>query len=407
MTIAKKVTEEEKELYKSVAKQLKGGERRVFMAQVVTILGRGGQAYAERELGWNRGTLRKGIKELSSGETQKDNFGARGRKRAEHHLPKLLLDIQQIVDGWSQTDPTFRTTRLYTRITAKEVRRQLIKQKGYRDEELPTEMTISNKLNQLGYRLRAVKKSIPEKKIPETDAIFERLNQIHQQAKGDETVLRFSFDAKATVLIGELSRGGVSRVDVDARDHDFQPDDKVTPFGVLLPDEGRLFLYFTQSKVTSDFIVDCIQATWNAVQDEFPHVTTLLLNQDNGGENSSRRTQFMHRLTQWVDTTNLTIQLAYYPPYHSKYNPIERAWGVLEQHWNGSLLDSLDTVLNFAHSMCWKQQSPIVHLVHGVYHTGVKLTQKAMNLLETRLERLTGLEKWFVIIRPLSTVRTG
>lgn len=396
------MSEEEKELFITVAKQLKGSDRRLFMARIVNLLGRGGQSYAEREFGWNRRTIRKGLKEVASGIVQTDNFAARGRKRAEEHLPNLLQDIEEIVDGWSQTDPTFRTRRLYTRVTAKEVRRQLKAQKGYSDEELPSEATLNNKMNDLGYRLRAVKKSQPQKKIPETDAIFEQLNQIHKQAREDETVLRLSFDAKATVLIGALSRGGVSRVVVKALDHDFQPDSKVTPFGILLPDHNRLFLYFTPGKVTSDFIVDCIQACWAEVRDEFPQVTTLLLNQDNGPENHSRRTQFMQRLTQWVDDEKLTIQLAYYPPYHSKYNPVERVWGVLEQHWNGTLLDSLDAVLGFARTLTWKQQTPIVRFVKKVYQTGVKLTQKAMNLLEKRFERLDGLEKWFVTIRPLS-----
>ena len=372
------------------------------MARVVKMLGRGGQLYVEAEMNWNRRTVRKGVKELESGIVNEDNFKARGRKRAEEHLPNLLVDIKEVVDGWSQTDPTFRTTRLYTRITAKEVRQQLIEQKGYRDEELPSGVTINSKMNDLGYHLRAVKKSQPKRKIPETDAIFEQLNQIHRQAKKDETILRMSFDAKATVLIGAFSRGGVSRVEIKALDHDFGADGKTTPFGILLPDHDRLFLYFASGKITSDFIVDCIQACWAEIKGEFSQVTTLLLNQDNGPENHSRRTQFMHRLTQWVDEENLTIQLVYYPPYHSKYNPIERVWGVLEQHWNGSLLDSLETVLNFARTMTWKQGKPIIHLVKRVYWTGVKLTQKAMSLLEKRFDRLEGLGKWFVTIRPLT-----
>lgn len=402
MNKTERLSEEEKDLYIGVSKVLKGSERRLFMARVVKMLGRGGQLYAEVEMNWNRRTIRKGTKELESNTVNKDNFKARGRKRAEEHLPNLLIDIKELVDGWSQTDATFRTTRLYTRITAKEVRQQLIKQKGYSDEELPSKMTISTKMNDLGYRLRTVKKSQPKQKIPETDAIFEQLNQIHRQAKKDETILRLSFDAKATVLIGAFSRGGVSRVEVKALDHDFGSDGKITPFGILLPDHDRLFLYFASGKITSDFIVDCLQACWAEIKCEFPQVTTLLLNQDNGPENNSRRTQFMHRLTQWVDEENLTIQLAYYPPYHSKYNPIERVWGVLEQHWNGSLLDSLATVLGFARTLKWKQSKSIVHLVEKVYYTGVKLTQKAMNLLEERFERLEELGKWFVTIRPLA-----
>ena len=147
------------------AKQLKGSARRLFMARTVLALGPGGASRAEREFGWNRKTIRKGIHEVKSGVTCLDAFGARGRKRAEEHLPHLLEDIRAIVDGQSQTDPPFKTTRLYTRLTAPEVRRQLITQKGYRDEELPTATTIATQLNQLGYYPTKVAKSQPKKSL--------------------------------------------------------------------------------------------------------------------------------------------------------------------------------------------------------------------------------------------------
>ena len=105
----------------------------------------------------------------------------------------------------------------------------------------------------------------------------------------------------------------------------------------------------------------------------------------------------MKRMTEFADATGLTVSLAYYPPYHSKYNPIERLWGVLEQHWNGSLLDSVETVLGFARTMRWKGQQAMVHLVERVYQTGVCLSPKAMTVLEGRL---AGLERWFVRIEP-------
>ena len=157
------LTEELKTTYSETVKALRGSERRVFMARIVKGFGAGGQSLAERELGWCADTVRKGMRELESGERIADNFSARGRKKAEEKLPSLLVDIRAIVDGQSQTDPTFQSGRLYTRLSAAEVRRQLIVQKGYRDEELPTAETIRVKLNDLGYRLRAVQKSRPQK----------------------------------------------------------------------------------------------------------------------------------------------------------------------------------------------------------------------------------------------------
>ena len=152
-----------KTLFKETAQSLKGHARRRFMAQTVKELGPGGQRRAERELGWNRETIRKGVHEVESGLICLDNFSARGRKRAEEHLPNLLRDITDIVDSQSQTDPQFRTQRLYTRLDAAEVREQLISQKGYTNAELPTVRTITTKLNDLGYYPQKVAKSEPKK----------------------------------------------------------------------------------------------------------------------------------------------------------------------------------------------------------------------------------------------------
>ena len=164
MSIIEHITTEMKETFIETANTLKGYERRRFMAGIVRGMGRGGAAWAERELGWNRKTVSKGRKELDNEQPIEDNFGARGRKKAEYYLPDLLVDIKAIVEGESQTDATFRTTKLYSRLSAAEVRKQLIEQKGYTDEELPTANTIGIKLNELEYHLRPVVKSKPQKK---------------------------------------------------------------------------------------------------------------------------------------------------------------------------------------------------------------------------------------------------
>lgn len=210
--------------------------------------------------------------------------------------------------------------------------------------------------------------------------------------------MRVSLDAKATVKIGPFSRRGTSRVPVAAADHDFQPEATVTPVGLLLPATDEVFLYAVTSKVTSDCLADRLVQWWEAVRDRCAHVTTLVLNLDNGPESHSRRTQFMARLVAFARQYGLIVRLAYYPPYHSKYNPIERCWGLLEQHWNGTLLDALDTVLRFARTMTWKGNAPAVALVTTTYPSGVTLTQEAMAAVEAQLTRLPGLEKWFVDI---------
>jgi hypothetical protein len=226
---------------------------------------------------------------------------------------------------------------------------------------------------------------------------------VNRAADAADTVLRISMDAKAAVKVGPFARGGKSRVPTVAADHDFHPDAMVTPVGISLPAWDELFLYGITSKVTSDCLVDCLGRWWEVVHERFAHITTLVINLDNGPENHSRRTQFMQRMVEFAQLTGLTVRLAYYPPYHSKYNPIERCWGILEHHWNGALLDSIDAVIRFATTMTWKGKCPVVELITTHYQTGVKLTKDAMQTVETQLQRLPGLDKWFVDIVPTSS----
>lgn len=143
---------------------LHGAQRRLFMARTVQSLGNGGQRQAEAEFGWSRPTIRKGMHELKSGITCCDAFAARGRARVEENLPNLLTDIRDIAKGFSQTDPQFRTRRMYTRLTAEELRRQLVAQKGYLAADLPTPRTLRTKLNDLGFHLTKVAKCKPKKR---------------------------------------------------------------------------------------------------------------------------------------------------------------------------------------------------------------------------------------------------
>ena len=225
-------------------------------------------------------------------------------------------------------------------------------------------------------------------------------------ADAADDVLRLSMDAKASVTVGPCARGGKSRRQGEAADHAFQPLATVTPVGIFLPTWEELFGYGVTSTGTSDCLVDRLAQWWEAVRERLAHITTLVINVDNGPENHSRRTQFMQRMVQFVQQYRVTVRLAYYPPYHSKYNPIERCWGILENHWNGTLLDSIDTVLQCARTMTWNGKHPIVELVTTTYQTGVRLTQEAMEVVEAQIERLPALGKWFVdIVPPAMAIR--
>ena len=307
-------------------------------------------------------------------------------------------DIIKIAHPESQTDPSFNSCRLYTRLTAKEVRKRLI-ESGCYDNTLPCERTINTKLNELGYHLKKVLKTKPHKKIPEVDAIFEQTHKMNKQADFDSKHIRISIDAKARMNIGDFSRGGRNRVLTKAEDHDLGVKTKVTPFGFFLPQHNEFYLFFTEGPATSDFIVDCLEEIWPVLQRKYG-AEKLTINADNGMDNSSLRTQFMKRLVEFSGRTQTKITLAYYPPYHSKYNPVERVWGIYEKHIQGDIMDTVDTTIKFAESMTYKGQRPVVKLVKTVYKTGVSVTKKGMRKYNEFIDRLKKLEKWCITISP-------
>lgn len=386
-----------KDILHETINKLKGSDKRIALAQTAEAMGTGGQSRVAEAFQVSRDTIRKGRYELETGVPFEDAFHARGRKKAEEQLPNLLSDIKAIVDSQSQTDPDFKTPRLFTRLTVVEIRKQLIA-KGYTDEELPSNQTLNTKINLLGYQLKKVNKTKPLKKIKETDDIFENLKIVHDDCHHKSNVLRLSIDTKDRVKIGPFSRGGKSRSNIQAADHDFG-NEFLTPFGILDVTNDHLELVFTQTKVTADFMIDSLEAYWlkQCVQSD---IDTLIINADNGPENNSRRTQFMKRIIEFSAKYDVKFKLAYYPPYHSKYNPVERAWGVLEQHWNGDILNSQEAVLGFAESMTWKGKNPCVTLVEEIYETGKKVEKKIMEEYEKMIDRAKGIEKWFVEINP-------
>jgi hypothetical protein len=212
-------------------------------------------------------------------------------------------------------------------------------------------------------------------------------------------------DCKATVNIGPYSRGGKTRGDNRAADHDMGCKEKYIPFGIVDENRGELFLRFGSSAKTSDFIVDSLHAWWEHQPSTARAACSLLqIKADNGPESSGQRTQFLNRMVQFADTIGKPIQLLYYPPYHSKYNPIERCWGILEQHWNGAQLRDVNTLLAWAASMTWKGLPPVVALSREVYAKGVSLTKKAMREVEARLRRNPELPKWDILIEPRPAV---
>jgi len=383
------------------ASKMHGAERRAFVAQIALKYCNGNARQTEQVFGWGREMVQTGLGEKRTGIVcvgAKASFT--GNQRWEEKHPEVAADLRRLAEEHAQQDPSFRSTIAFTRLTAAQALQQL-RALGHEDADLPAPGTMAKILKRLGYRLRRVLKAKPLKKIAQTDAIFGNVKE-KDEANKELGAKRISVDCKATVKLGDLSRGGMTRGDNRACDHDMQCTGKHTPCGILDEDSGVLHIQFGSSAKTSDFIVDCLQAWWDRFSlEEQEAIPLIQIKMDNGPESSGVRTQFLKRILEWADQINKPIHLLYFPPYHSKYNPIERCWGILEQHWNGAKLVDVETMLAWASSMTWKGLHPIVKLSKSIYEKGISLAKKAMKAIESRLHRNPDLPKWDILIRPV------
>lgn len=396
------MSDENKELIIDAAKRLTGFKKRQYQAMIALKYFGGSARKTERKMRWSRDSVETGLGEAKTGIRCLDNFKGRGRKKTEEALPGLEADVRAVADIHTQADPAARSCLTYTRLTGKSLKKSLVKDKGYAEEQIPSENTLRKILNRLGYNRKRVQKSKPLKKIKQVDEIFGNVHEANKESDDDPQSLRISIDAKAKVNIGPFSRNGKAR-DPQSRkaaDHDMNPEAKLVPYGILDVMGGLLTIIFGNSCETSDFIVDCIDNWWDANTPKYTHIKELVINLDNGPNNSSSRTQFIRRMIEFSGRTGMKIRLLYYPPYHSKYNPIERCWGILEEHWNGELLTSVSKAINWAATMTWKGIEPTVSLINKIYEKGVKLTKKEMKKYGNRITRSENLPKWDVTIEP-------
>lgn len=224
----------------------------------------------------------------------------------------------------------------------------------------------------------------------------------NQASDDNPRSLRLSIDSKAKVKIGNLSRGGKARrLEAKAADdHDTEWHSVLVPFGILNTHNDQLSIYLGQSAETSDFIVDCLAAWWHDNQPDYPNLEEWVIDLDGGSATRSDRTQFIKRMAELSQTIHLKIRLIYYPPYHSKYNPIERCWAALENYWNGAILDSVEAAVQWASNMTWKGLKPIVHRVEATYEKGIKVFSEALEQYQLFWQRSETLPKWDITIVP-------
>ena len=173
----------------------------------------------------------------------------------------------------------------------------------------------------------------------------------------------------------------------------------MVPFGVLEITTGLLTLVFGLREC-SDFWGDALKMWWENVRTQKKGIRRLVIYLDNGPNNSGVTRKFLRRMVRFSDWSGLEIRLVYYPPYHSKYNPIERCWSSLQRKWNGVLLTSAQLVLSCARRMNWRGKHPQVHSIVDCYDDIEAVSGIEMEAINARLHRSETLPKYDITIKP-------
>lgn len=205
---------------------------------------------------------------------------------------------------------------------------------------------------------------------------------------------------KAKVKIGNLSRKGYSR-NINAPktdDHDQHWTDVLAPFGLHEVNTENTFLVFGNSKETPDFIADCFEWWWQQRQFMDDQYDLLMIDLDNGKSVAGNTKRFLQRMVTFSESIGIPIQLVYYPPYHSKYNMVERFWAALENYWSSLVLDTVSNTVNIAKKVVWKGMNPIVHFFDRAYQKGVTVDSEDFKELQKYIVRNPDLPKWDVLI---------
>mgnify|MGYP002519675252 CR=1 FL=1 len=325
----------------------------------------------------------------------------RGRKKVEDTFPEIKNQIKAILNDYEYVDSHFKTETLFVNLSLGNLRNELIQRYGYTKETCPCKSTLLRLLTDLDYKIQKVKKTKVLDKIPKTDAIFENVNETKQFISlSNNDVAVISIDDKNRKKIGNISDNGYSWFNKKALDHDTNFDCSIVPFGILDLKTNETFVYCSKGSSTANFKVDCIENYLKKKKETFD-IKRLIIFLDNEPENSSRRTLWIKCLIDLSKKYNISIELVYYPPYHSKYNPIERYWARLQLSWSGLIINTVDKLIETINKVKWKGVYTQATLVNKEYKRGISIDKEKIRILErNHIYREDGIEKWSLVITP-------
>jgi hypothetical protein len=392
------LTEALKQHLIQTADALKGSDRRAFMARTVQLMGRGGQRLAERELGWSRATIHKGMHELQSGIVCLDAFSLRGRLRAEEKDPALLPALKRLLADEVAGDPMGDQT--WVRSTPRQLSDRL-KKEGHQ----VSPRTVRRLLKDMGFSLKTNKRKEGRSGCPERDAQFCYIASLRESytTRGLPIV---SVDTKKKELIGNFrSEGRVwckKAPEVDEHDFPSAAEDVAVPFGVYDVTKNTGYVIVGLSHNTPEFAVSSIAAWWKGEGCvSYPGADQLLILADGGGGNGSRSKAWKQNLQEKLcDRYQLPVTVCHYPPGCSKWNPVEhRLFSQISINWRGKPLRTLGIMLRYIRETTTATGLTVkAYLDEGFYRKSQKVTREELERLV--LKSHTVCPSWNYTISP-------
>jgi hypothetical protein len=376
--------------------------RRLWAAAEACSHGRGGIAAVARATGLNEETVRRGVRELESGEAigpgRVRRPGAGNRPISETH-PGVEDALEALVDPVTRGDP--ESPLRWTSKSAVKLAGALA-QRGYRISD----RTVLRILKRRGYSLQANQKTREGADHPDRDAQFAYINETVAGAiaRGEPAI---SIDTKKRELVGDFKAVGrefePKGTPIEVRTHDFKDTTlgHAIPYGVydIASDEGWVSVGIDHD--TSQFAAASIRSWWeNLGRARYPAATTLTITADGGGSNSSRTRLWKTELQQLADHTGLRITVCHFPPGTSKWNKIEhRLFSFISTNWRGQPLLSHEVIINLiAGTTTTTGLKVYAQLDERTYEKGITVTDQ--QLAQVNIDRAPFHGDWNYTITP-------
>lgn len=388
--------------FRGLSPELGERARRRWAAVEAVSLGYGGIAAVSAATGMAVSTIRRGIKELDSGETlpsgRQRRAGA-GRKRRQATHPAIMEALERLVDPESRGDPQspLRWTCRSTRRLAEELTSQ-----GF-----PVgATTVRHLLKEAGYSLQANRKTREGTSHPDRDAQFRYINRrVQSQQRGGQPAI--SVDAKKKETLGNLKNAGRTwrpkgkPREVDTHDFPDPRKGKAVPYGVYDLQHNEAWVSVGVSSDTAEFAVGAIRCWWRRLgRRRHPQAKRLLITADSGGSNGSRNRLWKLALQEFSNRTGLEVEVCHFPPGTSKWNKIEhRLFCHVTRNWQGRPLETYEIVVNLIGSTTTESGLKVrAELDPRTYEKGRKVSDAELAQVNLTPSRFHG--DWNYVIRP-------